>query len=127
MMATNWMLMISGWARTQLGRRPASLGLHRMSGVQLVGPLGAIGRNPLGSHPGVGSDISGVRLGDGALHQRQQILAAEMYRNRLIRAYLGASNGCRDGNQFTGFAQSDNIQMRQLDPTSSRSTWSTLR
>jgi hypothetical protein len=46
-----------------------------------------------------------------------------MYRDRLIRAYLGASNperyrcssSSRNGpNQFTGFAQSDNFPMSQL-------------
>jgi hypothetical protein len=46
-----------------------------------------------------------------------------MYRDRLIRAYLGASNPLRvaatartgDGpNLFTGFAQSDNVQMQDL-------------
>jgi Patatin-like phospholipase len=40
-----------------------------------------------------------------------------MYRNRLIRAYLGASNPSRDANDFTGFAQSDNILIHQLDAT----------
>ena len=39
-----------------------------------------------------------------------------MYRNRLIRAYLGASNPRRDANDFTGFAQSDNIALHALDP-----------
>jgi len=38
-----------------------------------------------------------------------------MYRNRLIRAYLGASNPSRDANHFTGFAQSDNIPIHRLD------------
>jgi hypothetical protein len=38
-----------------------------------------------------------------------------MYRNRLIRAYLGASNPRReDVNRFTGFAESDNMQMSAL-------------
>lgn len=40
----------------------------------------------------------------------------QMYRNRLIRAYLGASNPCRDCNDFTGFAESDNLLMSELDP-----------
>ncbi len=40
-----------------------------------------------------------------------------MYRNRLIRAYLGASNLHRDANDFTGFAQSDNIALHKLDPS----------
>jgi hypothetical protein len=39
-----------------------------------------------------------------------------MYRNRLIRAYLGASNSNRTTHGFTGFAQSDNLQMHSLDP-----------
>jgi hypothetical protein len=39
-----------------------------------------------------------------------------MYRNRLIRAYLGASNAGRKCHDFTGFVQSDNFQMHRLDP-----------
>ena len=39
-----------------------------------------------------------------------------MYRNRLIRAYLGASNTGRQPHDFTGFVQSDNVQMHCLDP-----------
>lgn len=40
-----------------------------------------------------------------------------MYRDRLIRAYLGASNRDRDVNPFTGFAPNDDLPMAQLDPT----------
>ncbi|PYT03328.1 MAG: hypothetical protein DMF60_18765 [Acidobacteria bacterium] len=40
-----------------------------------------------------------------------------MYRNRLIRAYLGASNTHRKPNQFTGFDPNDNIRMHKLWPT----------
>ncbi len=39
-----------------------------------------------------------------------------MYRNRLIRAYLGASNHRRNASEFTGFAENDNVYMRDLDP-----------
>jgi hypothetical protein len=39
-----------------------------------------------------------------------------MYRNRLIRAYLGASNDRRNANKFTGFAENDNLKMHALDP-----------
>jgi hypothetical protein len=40
-----------------------------------------------------------------------------MYRNRLIRAYLGASNADRSRpNLFTGFTETDNIQMTDLNP-----------
>jgi hypothetical protein len=37
-----------------------------------------------------------------------------VYRDRLIRAYLGASNKRRDPNPFTGFDQKDNIRMPEL-------------
>ncbi len=39
-----------------------------------------------------------------------------MYRNRLIRAYLGASNPDRRANPFTGFDDGDNLQMHELWP-----------
>lgn len=39
-----------------------------------------------------------------------------MYRNRLIRAYLGASNDRRHPNMFTGFDENDNVQMHELWP-----------
>lgn len=37
-----------------------------------------------------------------------------MYRNRLIRAYLGASNSNRHPNPFTGFDPNDNLRMHEL-------------
>ena len=36
------------------------------------------------------------------------------YRDRLIRAYLGASNMMRHPNPFTGFNEQDNLQMHEL-------------
>jgi hypothetical protein len=39
-----------------------------------------------------------------------------MYRNRLIRAYLGASRWKRRPNAFTGFDPQDDLQMHQLRP-----------
>ena len=39
-----------------------------------------------------------------------------MYRDRLIRAYLGASNDKPEINKFTGFDESDNLKMGQLNP-----------
>jgi len=39
-----------------------------------------------------------------------------LYRNRLIRAFLGASHATRRPNPFTGFDQSDNPQMHELWP-----------
>ncbi len=38
-----------------------------------------------------------------------------MYRSRLIRAYLGASNDTRHQNTFTGFDDTDNLFMARLD------------
>lgn len=38
-----------------------------------------------------------------------------MYRDRLVRAYLGASNPRRKANKFTGFAREDDIPMHKLD------------
>jgi len=39
----------------------------------------------------------------------------DMYRNRLIRAYLGASNSKRTASPFTGFSENDNLRMRDLN------------
>jgi hypothetical protein len=40
-----------------------------------------------------------------------------IYRNRLVRAYLGASNSRRDPNPFTGFDPADNLPLQELrDP-----------
>lgn len=39
-----------------------------------------------------------------------------MYRDRLVRAYLGASNPKRNANKFTGFAPDDDIPMHAIDP-----------
>ena len=39
-----------------------------------------------------------------------------MYRDRLVRAYLGASNAKRNANKFTGFAREDDFAMHTLDP-----------
>jgi hypothetical protein len=37
-----------------------------------------------------------------------------LYRNRLVRAYLGASNSMREPDPFTGFAVDDNLRMHAL-------------
>jgi hypothetical protein len=39
-----------------------------------------------------------------------------LYRNRLIRAYLGASRYQRDPDRFTGFDENDNLKMWELRP-----------
>jgi hypothetical protein len=38
-----------------------------------------------------------------------------MYRNRLIRAYLGASRTCRTPNAFTGFDEQDDLRFGDID------------
>lgn len=43
-----------------------------------------------------------------------------MWRNRIIRAYLGASNPNRQPNRFTGFDNYDNIRMHELKPTTDK-------
>ncbi len=40
-----------------------------------------------------------------------------MYRDRLVRAYIGASNPRRAANRFTGFARGDDCAMHDLDAT----------
>lgn len=40
-----------------------------------------------------------------------------MYRDRLVRAYLGASNPERKASRFTGFAAEDDIPLGKLDPS----------
>jgi len=39
-----------------------------------------------------------------------------LYRNRIIRAYLGASRYVRDPDRFTGFDENDNLSMWELRP-----------
>ena len=39
------------------------------------------------------------------------------YRNRLVRAYLGASRADRNPDPFTGFSLDDNVRMASLQPT----------
>ncbi len=39
-----------------------------------------------------------------------------LYRNRIVRAYLGASRYKRDTDRFTGFDENDNLQMWELRP-----------
>jgi hypothetical protein len=40
-----------------------------------------------------------------------------MYRDRIIRAYLGASNDKPEINKFTGFDRNDNLPMKDLSPS----------
>ena len=64
---------------------------------------------------------AGLALLGGAvalLVNTNQFSLHAMYRARLIRAYLGASNVERRRNPFTGFDETDNIGMHELWPSS---------
>jgi len=56
--------------------------------------------------------LSGLAM--AALVDTNKFSLHAVYRDRLIRAYLGASNKRRNPNPFTGFDENDNIQMREL-------------
>jgi len=55
-----------------------------------------------------------IGLGMSMLINVNKFSLHAMYRNRLIRAYLGASRARRRPNPFTGFDPGDNIQMSEL-------------
>jgi hypothetical protein len=55
-----------------------------------------------------------IGIGVGFLINANKFSLHGMYRNRLIRAYLGASNLARRPNQFTGFDEKDNLDMYKL-------------
>jgi hypothetical protein len=46
-----------------------------------------------------------------------------LYRNRLVRAFLGASNPARSANLFTEFDEHDNVQMHTLWPGRRAEGW----
>jgi hypothetical protein len=53
-------------------------------------------------------------IGAGFLINANKFSLHSMYRNRLIRAYLGASNLDRHPNKFTGFDEQDNFDIYKL-------------
>lgn len=55
-----------------------------------------------------------IGVGVGFLINANKFSLHSMYRNRLIRAYLGASNLDRHPNKFTGFDPNDNLDMYKL-------------
>jgi hypothetical protein len=55
-----------------------------------------------------------IGVGMGFLINANKFSLHSMYRNRLIRAYLGASNLDRHPNKFTGFDEKDNVDMYKL-------------
>ena len=57
-----------------------------------------------------------ISYGMSWLYKHQSFSLHSMYRNRLVRAYLGASNHERKPNLFTGFDPKDNKRMSGLWP-----------
>jgi Patatin-like phospholipase len=74
-----------------------------------------------GTHPTVIAVFAIACLGFSALMSRyvniNTFSLQGMYRARLVRAYLGASNPRRDASTFTGFARGDDIAMADIDAT----------
>jgi hypothetical protein len=70
----------------------------------------------------VGAGLALLGCGVALLVNTNQFSLHAMYRARVIRAYLGASNGKPQRNPFTGFDESDNIGMGDLWPNSSPSS-----
>jgi hypothetical protein len=74
--------------------------------VILYTPICALIWLPLG--------LVGVAVAIAYLTNLNKFSLHAMYRDRLIRAYLGASNKDRKENRFTGFDEGDNVRMHQL-------------
>ena len=62
----------------------------------------------------LGMALAGAGLGMALIINPNKFSLHAMYRDRLIRAYLGASNSERDPNPFTGFDERDNLRMAEL-------------
>jgi hypothetical protein len=100
-------------------------GLHKLAGYPLRTPLGQPVewhqhyRLLVRSQPGLVLALAGALLASGWLLARfvniNTFSLHGMYRDRLIRAYLGASNAERKASRFTGFANNDNLRMASLD------------
>lgn len=74
--------------------------------VLLYTPICALIWLPLG--------LVGVAVAIAYLTNLNKFSLHAMYRDRLIRAYLGASNKDREENRFTGFDEDDNVRMHGL-------------
>jgi hypothetical protein len=101
-------------------------GMHQLAGTPLLGPHGETitWRDHYGildrSHPGHVAALAVALLLLSWIMARYVNINTfslhAMYRDRLIRAYLGASNPERRVSRFTGFAANDDMPMADLDP-----------
>src|SRR5205085_9280536 len=62
--------------------------------------------------------IAFIALGSGYFVNINRFSLHALYRNRIIRAFLGAANLNRKPNPFTDFDEADNIRMYELWPES---------
>ncbi|MEO8779201.1 MAG: patatin-like phospholipase family protein [Rhodanobacter sp.] len=93
---TNWLC----WSTTHSSTCPTTVaGLHVLPAVWVVFLASAVTALVLGWR---------VDINRFSLH--------DMYKNRLIRCYLGASNYARQPNLFTGFDPNDDIALAKLAP-----------
>jgi hypothetical protein len=100
--------------------------MHALSGHQMLGPDGQVvsWANHYGildrSHPAHVALLALALLSVSWIMARYVNINTfslhAMYRDRLIRAYLGASNPHRRASHFTGFAANDDLPMADLDP-----------
>ncbi|HYR29163.1 MAG TPA: patatin-like phospholipase family protein, partial [Thermoanaerobaculia bacterium] len=84
--------------------QPALATIHHLQTVQYTTPMNVLVY--LGT--GFFAFLLSFRIGINKFSM------ASLYRNRIIRAYLGASRYNRDPDSFTGFDENDNVQMWEL-------------
>lgn len=58
--------------------------------------------------------LAGIAYGMGRIVNVNRFSLNGFYRNRLVRAYLGASRANRDADPFTGFSLDDNVRFASL-------------
>ena len=81
--------------------------------------VGVLVSSPIWTVAGVAVALTALGLVMAWFINTNRFSLHAMYRNRLIRAYLGASNTNRNANPFTGFDDNDNLQLHELWPRSS--------
>jgi len=110
---TNWIL---GWASQIINQA-----LPTWSGPKFTYPLSAWHIALLKDTPFrllfvISILIALLGCGVGLLISTNVFSLQYLWRNRIIRAYLGASHRKRDPDDFTGFDSFDNLQMHELWP-----------
>jgi hypothetical protein len=114
--------LISGLLGAVIRRSGGTVGGLEQWGDWPHGPFDHVGvlvSSPIWIVAGVAVALTGLGLLMARFINTNQFSLHAMYRNRLIRAYLGASNTDRHANPFTGFDDNDNLQLHELWPRSS--------